>query len=118
MSQFVQTVDGGVFEDVISKLSDVIESIGPKTDSTDDTDPASIEAPRGRTAVSVMGSADGGEMTVTVEISTNGLSWYEIGEIVIPDGESIAESYTVGSEYVRAQGDANVGRVRISAKGM
>lgn len=93
---------------------------GSSKASVSDTSFAEIQASNGQTSVTVMASASGGAMTVTVEVSSDGNNWYEDTSLFSSDvsaGDAVAESFTVGAEYVRASGDANVGTVEVAAKG-
>ena len=90
------------------------------TDAVTDTSNAQVTGEDGRTTVSVLATASGGAMSVTVEVSADGTNWYTRGDVFdtdVSDGASEAESFRTGAEYVRASGDANVGRVEVTAKG-
>lgn len=88
--------------------------------SVTDTSNATIQVPDGRTVVTVMVGASGGAVDMTVEVSTDGNNWYEETDVFaanVADGDTEAETFQTGAEYVRASGDANVGRVEVAAKG-
>jgi hypothetical protein len=90
------------------------------TASVTDTSNATIQVPDGRTTITVMVEASGGAVDTTVEVSTGGTNWYEKTSVFnsnVSDGDAEAESFQTGAEYVRASGDANVGRVEVAAKG-
>lgn len=90
------------------------------TASVTDTSNATIQVPDGRTTVTVMVAASGGAVDTTVEVSTDGTNWYEKTDVFsanVSAGDTEAETFQTGAEYVRASGDANVGRVEVAAKG-
>ena len=90
------------------------------TASVTGTSNATIQVPDGRTTVTVMVAASGGAVDTTVEVSADGTNWYEetaVFSASVADGDAEAESFQTGAEYVRASGDANVGRVEVAAKG-
>lgn len=93
------------------------------TDSTTSTgaaNAAAIEAPDGRTTVTVMWNVSGAA-TVTVEVSTDGTDWYDVTDAFVAAQPSAAEtkagSASVGAEHVRVHVDANLNEAEISAKG-
>ena len=91
-----------------------------ETDAVTDTSNARVHVPDGRTSVTVLASAAGGAMTVTVEVSDDDTNWYEVTDAfaaTVADGDSEAESFDTGAPYVRASGDANVSRIALAAKG-
>ena len=90
------------------------------TASVTDTSNASVQVPDGRTTVTVMVEASGGAVDTTVEVSTDGTNWYEETDVFsanVADGDTEAETFQTGADYVRVSGDTNVGRIEVAAKG-
>jgi len=91
-----------------------------ESDAVTDTSNARLALRDGRTNVTVMAEASGGQLNVTVEVSDNDSDWYEVTGAfpdALADGAAEAIHFQTGAPYVRASGDANVGRVALAGKG-
>jgi hypothetical protein len=112
----VQVEDSGGTGIDPAKNIDGVSTAATVTDTTN----ATVQVPNGRTTVTVMVAASGGPVDATVEVSTDGTNWYEETDVFsanVADGDTEAETFRTGADYVRASGDANVGRVEVAAKG-
>lgn len=77
---------------------------------------AEINVPNGRSSVEVMYDTSGAAV-VTVETSTDGVTWYSRTSFSPSSATNSATSITTGADYVRAHIDANLNSLEISAKG-
>jgi len=91
------------------------------TTATGAPDAAEIRATGGRTQVSVAWDTSGAS-TITVEVSSDGSTWFDRTHDVIPSqpgsAEQRAETLKTGFRHVRVYADSSLNELLISAKGL